>query len=303
MVGADREAELRRELAGWSSTSDWPGLIHLLGHLGFIGLSGLLLYAAQGSFWQIPATVLLGCGLIFLFAPLHETVHDTPFKTQALNDAVSWLSALVVILPPTYFRYFHFAHHRNTQDPERDPELATPRPTNLGALALHLTGWNYWAGNGGVLLRHAFGKAQESYLPKGKRRRAILEARLMLVFYLLVLVLPLAFGSTAVIEFWLLPLLAGQPFLRLYLLAEHHGRPFTKEMLANSRTIRTNALVRFLAWNMPFHAEHHLAPNVPFHRLPEAHKLTAPHLAAVTPGYGAALRDIIGMIRRKRLPT
>ena len=46
----------------------------------------------------------------------------------------------------------------------------------------------------------------------------------------------------------------GQPALRLYLLAEHTGCPAVPDMLANSRTVLTNAVVRWLAWNMPFHA-------------------------------------------------
>ena len=35
-------------------------------------------------------------------------------------------------------------------------------------------------------------------------------------------------------------------------------------------------LVRFLAWNMPYHAEHHLFPNIAFHNLPEAHRHLRP---------------------------
>ena len=41
--------------------------------------------------------------------------------------------------------------------------------------------------------------------------------------------------------------------------------------LTNTRTTLTNAAVRLLMWNMPFHAEHHLYPSIPFHRLPDAH--------------------------------
>ena len=297
------EGALRSELAGWSATSDRPGLLHLAGHLTLIATAAIILYLIEGTLWQIPATLLLGVVMIFLFAPLHETVHDTPFKSKALNRTVSWFAAVVIVLPPTYFRYFHFAHHRYTQDPARDPELAAPRPQSLGALLLHLTGWTYWWSNLAVLLRHACGRVTEPFIPKGKRAKAVTEARIMLLLYLVVLAGPLALGSTTVIEYWLLPVLAGQPVLRLYLLAEHHGRPYNKEMLANSRSIRTNALVRFLAWNMPYHAEHHLAPSVPFHRLPDAHSLTTPHLAAVTPGYLAALTEIVAMIRTKTLPS
>ena len=41
--------------------------------------------------------------------------------------------------------------------------------------------------------------------------------------------------------------------------------------LTNTRTTLTNAAVRLLMWNMPFHAEHHLYPSIPFHRLADAH--------------------------------
>ena len=42
-------------------------------------------------------------------------------------------------------------------------------------------------------------------------------------------------------------------------------------MLDNTRTTFTNAFVRFIAWNMPYHVEHHVYPSVPFHKLPEFH--------------------------------
>ncbi|RUV49309.1 fatty acid desaturase, partial [Mesorhizobium sp. M7A.F.Ca.MR.228.00.0.0] len=42
---------------------------------------------------------------------------------------------------------------------------------------------------------------------------------------------------------------------------------------------------RRLAWNMPFHAEHHAYPGVPFHQLPRFHALIERHLKMVEPGY------------------
>ena len=85
-----------------------------------------------------------------------------------------------------------------------------------------------------------------------------------------------ATGSAAVLWVWLLPVVLGQPMLRLYLLAEHTGCPMVPEMLENSRTVHTNAVVRFLAWNMPYHAEHHAYAAIPFHALPRAHAALAP---------------------------
>jgi fatty acid desaturase len=40
-------------------------------------------------------------------------------------------------------------------------------------------------------------------------------------------------------------------------------------------------------WNMPFHAEHHLFPAVPFHRLPALHDQIGNRFSHVEPGYAA----------------
>jgi fatty acid desaturase len=56
-------------------------------------------------------------------------------------------------------------------------------------------------------------------------------------------------------------------------------------MFANSRTTFTARAVRWLAWNMPYHAEHHAMPSVPFHRLPELHALTRSELRCTERGY------------------
>src|SRR3546814_3944939 len=54
----------------------------------------------------------------------------------------------------------------------------------------------------------------------------------------------------------------------LYLLSEHWGCPSVKDYWSNTRSTISLAPVRWLAWNMPNHAEHHANPAVPFHALP-----------------------------------
>ena len=46
-------------------------------------------------------------------------------------------------------------------------------------------------------------------------------------------------------------------------------------------------------WNLPYHAEHHLFPNIAFYRLPEAHQHLRPHLKFVAKGYFQVNREII----------
>ena len=66
----------------------------------------------------------------------------------------------------------------------------------------------------------------------------------------------------------LITLFTGQPFLRYYLLAEHNGCVAGSEIMKNTRTTYSWELINQLAWNMPYHAEHHAWPQVPFHALP-----------------------------------
>lgn len=283
----------RARLSDLNRRSDSHGLRHLAGHGLLILATGALLGFAAGDWWVAPATLLHGVALIALFAPLHETIHRTAFRSRWLNDAVGWLCGLVLMLPPEYFRFFHFAHHRYTQDPLNDPELASPKPVTVGQWLVHVSGWNYWRSAVVGLVTHALGRTPEPFLraPRAAARIAG-EARVVLIIYALVAAAAVAAGSWAPLTFWVLPVLAGQPFLRFYLLAEHTLCPLVPDMLANSRTTRSNALVRFLAWNMPYHAEHHAFPSVPFHALPSLHGDLRSDLKVTASGYVAVNREI-----------
>jgi len=273
-------AEQRAEL---TAKSDAKGLLHLAGHWGLIAILGLAI-ALQVPYWQ--ALVLpQGILIIFCFTLLHETSHRTVFETLWLNKAVAWICGFLIILPPDWFRQFHVDHHRFTQDPERDPELQSPKPQTLIAYLWHLTGIMIWKSQITTYLRNASGRFEYSYIPEKNRTRVIREARVILALYVVLAAASVWFGAMALVYCWLLPILVGQPFLRLYLLAEHAGCPFERNMLVNTRTTFTNPVVRFIAWNMPYHIEHHTFPAVPFHKLPAFHNVLRDHLGVTENGY------------------
>ncbi len=269
--------------AGLAEVTSAEGLRHLALHLGLIalGIAGM-----ASPLWPL-ALVPLGLALTFLFTLEHECTHRTPFR-GALSDWVGRASGLVLILPFEWFRWFHMAHHRHTNQPG-DPELEGARARGARALAWQISGLPYWRAEIALLLRLAAGRAEDCFLPKGARPRAVLEARAMLALYALGFLL----APKVLIWFWVLPMLVGQPFLRLYLMAEHGDCPQVADMLANTRTTFTNRIVRFLAWNMPYHAEHHALPTVPFHRLPALHGLMRAHLKVTAEGYAAFTRDYL----------
>ncbi|MEY8843091.1 fatty acid desaturase, partial [Cribrihabitans sp. XS_ASV171] len=139
-----------------------------------------------------------------------------------------------------------------------------------------------------VIATNAVGRITAPYLPARKHRAMRAEARALIALYALLaaslLVSPLA------LWLWLVPVLIAQPLLRLYLLAEHGLCPPVANMLENSRTTFTSRAIRFLAWNMPYHAEHHAFPAVPFHRLPAFHAVTRAHLHSTSQGYAGFTR-------------
>ena len=290
----------RDELKRLSERKDAPGLLQLGGHVGLLIATGALIFAAFGTIWQWPAMFLHGVALIFLFAPLHETIHRTAFHSRALNDIAAFVIGVLVVLPREYFRAFHFAHHRFTQEAD-DPEQATPKPANAGQFLWYVTGLaTWWSALKGLVERSRGVLREPFYATDRVRRSVILESRWVLAIYAVALLASIAAGSTLLLWYWIVPALLGQPMLRLYLLAEHSACPRGPDMLANSRTTYTNALMRFLAWNMPFHAEHHAWPSIPFHALPRTNALIRDRLRTTAPSYRAALAGIWGTMRAGR---
>ncbi len=286
----------RAALGALMDRSDARGLAQLAGHAGALLLTGLAVALAAGSWWLLPALVVHGVVLVFLFAPLHESVHRTAFRSRRLNDAVAWVCGAILLLPPESFRAFHFAHHRFTQDPARDPELMTPKPDTRRAWLWHVSGLPYWRERIATTLRHASGRVGEPFIAPRLRGRVAREARLLLGAYAALATASIVAGSAVLLWLWILPVLLGQPFLRLYLLAEHTGCPLVPDMLKNSRTTLTTALVRRLAWNMPYHAEHHAVPALPFHALPAAHRYLEGRIAVQGDGYIAVNREILARL-------
>jgi fatty acid desaturase len=289
---AMESSALEGSVSEFQNRLDSPGVKRLAGHLGLLAISLVLTVHAPGL-WYWPAAFLQGVVMVFLFCPLHETTHRTCFRSRWLNRLVGELVGFMLLLPHRWFGAFHMAHHRFTQDPDRDPELATGKPTTWTGYLLVLSGAVYWRFAVMGLLNRAMGRKVDRvsapYLDDRTRPRVVLEARVYLAVLAVIALVSVSSGSWAgswsAVSFWLLPVALGQPVLRLYLLAEHWGCPTVRDMWQNTRTMRTLAPVRYLAWNMPFHAEHHANPGVPFHRLPDFSRSRFARPEVVQDGY------------------
>jgi len=280
-----------------SQRSNYKGLVQLAAHLGLLTLTTIALAQALGSGWLLPALLAQAIVLTFLFAALHETIHFTAFRTRRLNNIVAAAIGFAQLLPSEYFRCFHYAHHRHTQNPKLDPELIDKKPYTRRSWLLHVSGLPLWRSNIRSIYRHAKGIVDEVYLQERDHSKIITEARWHLGAYLVILILSLVYSNDWFWWYWILPSLLGQPFLRLFLIAEHSGCDLSDNMLQNSRTTYTVPLLNFLAWNMPYHAEHHYLASIPFHALPALHAWTGQQVKYKGAGYWQVNREIAVQIK------
>lgn len=279
-------ADLRERMV---ERTDGPGLWHLAGHVGLIVAVGAMIAAGVSGWWLL--LPVQGVLVIFLFTLEHEATHRTPFRTVWLNDWVGRLCGVLLVLPFEWFRAFHMAHHRWTNLPGKDPELAGPKPSTRRAWLWHVSGLPYWIAEMRLMAALVRGRVADGFVAEGAQARVVAEARGMAAVYAaagLSLV-----WTDVVLWVWVVPVLLGQPFLRLYLLAEHGDCPEVANMFENTRTTFTTRAVRWLAWNMPYHVEHHVWPTVPFHRLPEVHGLMKDKLRVTAEGYAAFTKDYL----------
>ncbi len=274
------------ELRALQGRSDWRGAVQLAIHLGFLIGTGWLVAISTG--WTtIPAMVVFGMVQAALFAPAHECMHQTVFATKRLNAIVGWLVSCPSLLNLHFYTAFHWAHHRNTQIPNEDPELASPPPTTIGGYILRVLGVPFWRLRLKTVADAWRGDLSAyPYIPAMAAPRIITSIRAMSLLMVGGSILSaVLFGWKTPFLFWIGPQLLGQPPLRAYLLAEHTGCTEDRNGLTNTRTTLTNPLVRLLMWNMPFHAAHHLYPTIPFHRLPAAHAAIGAKLGVVQRSY------------------
>ena len=273
------------------------GLAYFLGHYTLIGLGGWMCWTTFPGplFW--PAFAFQAVVTGFLFSPLHECAHGSAFRSRGLNETVLWITALVYIVPPYYFRYFHLGHHRFTQIQGKDPSLVLPEPANFRQYLWYCAGLWFWWRNLAWMVKHACGfvhPASATYVPARRRGLMVLESRIMVSCYAAL------FVSAAYFEFawvllaaWIAPRVAGEPIQRIIRVAEHVGCDESPDLLRNTRTTLTNRFVNAIAWQMPYHAEHHLFPNVPFHALPAAHERVGDRVVLEPHGYLAGQWKII----------
>jgi fatty acid desaturase len=275
--------------------SDRAGVVQTGAHLALLVAGGGLVLLARGTWWLLPALLLQGIFVNALFGAMHESVHYGSFRTRRLADLLAFFSGAAILNNAGFYRHYHMAHHRYTQDPARDPELVTSgTPRTWGNYLLRVSAIPFFLLRARDIFLFPFGfQGDVTYIHDKAWPEVRRWGRWLLALYVGLLAGSIALHSDVLLWVWLIPLAVGAPLLRLYLVAEHTLCPNSDDGFANTRTTLTNPLVRFIMWNLPYHAEHHLLPNIAFHHLPEAHQYLRPHLKHVAKSYIQVNREIV----------
>lgn len=298
----------KQRLKHFMHKKDQPAIVRfIIMYAMFLVMSLWVVLSWGGAWWNL-ALAQLGFGVVgcSTFAALHETAHGTAFKAKKLNELTAILAGLAHIYPAGIFRELHFTHHRHTHVPGLDPEISIGNrlmPSVIKNLPMYfgwLTGIPLFSFKIVMLLVGALGMPEPlrknfyPFIRPKARKKIAIESLWVLGVYIGLLLLALYVHS----GFW--GLFTGQALghcmLAGYLVMEHNGLPHEGSILDKTRSIKTNQLVKLLMWNMPYHAEHHAYPAVPFHALPALHEEMKDELKHKEEGHPGFHLKILGRL-------
>ena len=297
----------RGELKALTRRSDARGLAQFGGFLALVAASGVLAYQSLGTVWVIPAFFIYGTIFAFAEAASHELDHGTPFRTRWLNDAGAWIACFMMWREPVFGRYKHARHHTYTSIIGSDPEGAGFRSRNLVDQVFEmLIRYRHAHLHMGATIRHAFGIVSDRDrdffgIPESEHRRMFWNSRLLLIAYVAVIAWAVVAQSWLPIVFLLLPHSYGAWLHDLCSRAQHDGLVTNiKDHRMTTRTMLLGPVLRFLYWNMNYHIEHHLYPNVPFHALPKLREKIKDQLPPPSKGLMATWGEILPALVKQR---
>jgi fatty acid desaturase len=257
------------ELKALNVRSNLWGAGQMASHISAILCVGYIHTIVLGTAWALLTGFLLGILLNFLYAAQHELSHSTVFSTRKVNEIFGRVIGFLMIFPRDYDQVMHFAHHTHTQNWEKDGELVR-EPYTLRSYLLWMSGITYWRNRFFGVIRRARGIIIEPYIRVEEEAKVVQESRIHLILYVIIALGSIVTQSWAVLSFWILPMIATKPIHQLQNTIEHLGLSHNDDILENTRSTKTNAFMRWLCWQMPYHTAHHVFPSVPFWKL---HKL------------------------------
>ena len=288
-------------------SNDRTAALWLGAHLALLAAVGVAVYFTLWTWWAVPSFLAYGIIHSFLECPVHEMHHGTPFRSRRLNEVLHTILAFAIMKEPIYDRWAHTFHHSYTAL-DQDQEIELPRPVSFAQLVRNLFAWDFMRTHPMIAARHALGLVgpeTRRIVPQSEHRKMIWSSRLFVAIYAGIVVWCLVDQTIVPLLYTVLARFYGRG-LGMYAvgLTQHAG--MADQVLdhrLNTRTFVSNRAIRFLYWNMNYHVEHHMFPQVPFHALPALHEAVKDQMPVPYAGVIACWREMLPtFLRQQRDP-
>lgn len=294
-----------------SKRSDLKGFFDIA--IFFLALlaSGYLCIVTWGSWWSVLSLLLYGnifyCKVISI---QHETNHETYFKSRKLNRFFYHITSLLGGFEAVRWKWSHYHHHSYTiftHEEVYDYENNSPRPTEpirflLNFLPLgpiiniqkvrHFTHFE--------IIKHSLGiisSVVKITVPENEIKKVINSSRLYVLFWFIVIMISIVYGTWLPVIMILLPPFYGNTILLICAMTQHAGLADNiKDHRKSTRTVILNPFFSFLYSNMEYHIEHHIFPKIPCHNLKTFHKVIKDQMPTPATGVIDAYKTIVPTI-------
>ena len=212
--------------------------------------------------------------------PLHEACHGNIAGKDSrylwINHLVGYVCGTLLLHEYKAFRYMHLAHHRDTNNPEIDPDhwVAVENPFLVFWRCMTIVFWYqryFW--------RHI---AFHAHIP-GMRPLTIHIVVMYALYYGLALGLALYGYWREVLMLWIFPHIIGSALI-IYFFAYLTHKPHEVHERYRDTNIfwvkgkMMEPIVNWLYMFQNFHLIHHLFPRIPFYLYPRAFRSLKPVL-------------------------
>ena len=258
-------------------------------HVGeTLGVLSLLLLTAGAAPWlalRVAAGVVAGLAVVRGFILLHDYLHGAILKNSPVARWVFELYGLYVLTPTSVWKQTHNYHHAHTAQIVGSHigsymmlttemwEKATPAQRRMYKITRHPMTMLF-----GYLTIFAWGMCVSPFLRDARRHRM---GPVALALHLVTLAtITWTLGWQVALTAHVLPLFVAFAAGSYLFYAQHnypgvHVEPretwsYTRAALESSSYMECGAVMRWFTGNIGYHHVHHLNPQVPFYRLPEA---------------------------------
>jgi fatty acid desaturase len=255
-------------------------------HVGLISAIGWAITTGRlpAPLWPV-ASIIIGCSLAGLVFLGHETMHGGVVRGRWTIKLVGFICMLPFTLSPTLWTNWHNrVHHNHCAQAGRDPDMYPTMMEYETQKAARIMADHFGLGRRRLislfsLLVGFTGQSQQmlwtarerEILSPGLYRRALLEFAAGVALWTI-----LAFVVGFVPFIYLLPLVAANTVVMMFIMSNHNLSPLTpiNDPLVNSLSVTLPRPLEWLTLNFGYHSEHHMFP-------------------ALSTRHGAVIRDAI----------